>query len=133
MVADFWRWISVAIAVLLLAGCSGGTVPVTGKVTLSDGTPVVDAIVRFENAEDQLGSSGTTDADGVYQLTTHTVNDGVPPGSYIITVHQPYPGDSAEAQGPRVFHPKYENPNTSGLTFDVDWSNREFDIKLDKP
>jgi len=118
---------------LLMAGCSGGSVPVTGKVTLPGGVPVKDAIIRFENASDQLGSSGTTDENGQYQLTTHAVNDGVPPGSYTVTVHQPYPGDSSEAQGPRIFHPKYENPSTSGLQFDVDWNNRVIDIELEKP
>lgn len=55
-------------------GASDATAPVSGKVTL-DGAPLANAQVRFlpkasEGSEAGLSSSGTTDAEGRFSLTT---------------------------------------------------------------
>jgi hypothetical protein len=58
------------LAMLLLAGCSGGgadIVPVTGRVTL-DGKPLAGARVRFQPENSGSPSYGTADQDGRYEL-----------------------------------------------------------------
>ena len=70
-------------------GCSGGsglgTVPVTGKVLLN-GEPLEGATVVFNPSGEGRAASGTTDAAGVYKLTTDTNGDGALPGEYQIAV-----------------------------------------------
>jgi hypothetical protein len=86
---------SVVLASLVIvgiAGCdtSGGPSVsyVEGVVTL-DGQPVEGASIGFSPvAEGGVGGVGTTDANGVYKLTTPTgtVDGGVPAGDYNVTI-----------------------------------------------
>jgi hypothetical protein len=74
---------------LLLAGCNsepalGKLVPVKGKITLDDGTPLHDGMVEFVPIETQMTPpypSSTIEADGSYKLTTHG-KSGAPLGKY---------------------------------------------------
>ena len=77
----------VAAALISAAGCGkGGTVPLRGTVTL-DGRPLQGATVHFI-AQDPGGRDalGSTDADGVFRLSTSEPNDGAFPGSYKVIV-----------------------------------------------
>src|SRR5438445_13435252 len=73
------------------SGCgSGGPTlyKVSGKVTL-DGVPVAGATVHFEPADSSQQTQpadAITGADGVYNLTTYTTNDGAVPGDYKVWV-----------------------------------------------
>jgi len=73
----------------LVSGCSSnssGTIAVTGKVT-KGGQPVSGAMVTFgTTATEGKAASGTTDASGVYELTTFVHGDGALPGSYKVTI-----------------------------------------------
>lgn len=80
--------------VLMLVACIGcgdssGMVPVTGTVKL-DGQPLVNATVQFipEEPGGQT-ASGTTDADGVFNLSTLKPDDGVKPGKYKVVIQPP--------------------------------------------
>jgi hypothetical protein len=96
-------WTSLAgslIAAGLLAGCgeSSGTLPVTGKVT-KGGQPVAGAAVVFEpsgSSKDAKSASGTTDASGVYKLTTFVNGDGALPGNYKVKITK-FPGADVPA------------------------------------
>ena len=92
----------------MLAGCtagSSGTIPVTGKVT-KGGQPVSGAAVTFApGATDGKPAAGTTDASGVYKLTTFVNGDGALPGSYKVTITK-FPG----AETPGVEAGKVANP-----------------------
>jgi len=84
------RWSGAAIvvaAVLAGPGCGGGKVKVTGVVLL-DGKPVEGAVVTFHPADPGKGhqASGTTDAEGVFRLSTTKPDDGAVPGDYKVTV-----------------------------------------------
>lgn len=134
MRSQWQRCLITAFISLLLGGCFGvRTLPVHGKVTLADGTPVKGATVVFEDAEKHVSASGVTSAEGAFQLTSVKPNDGAPAGNYKVTVHEPSATDSSQAQPPRTFAARYENPDTSGLEFTVASDRYEFDIVLEKP
>jgi hypothetical protein len=114
-----------------LAGCGGGLSRVSGTVTLPDGKAMSGVFVTFSDSEKQIGASGTTDENGRYQLTTSTPGDGVPPGTYQVTVTQPGPVDSSQPEGPRVFPKRYESAISSGLSFEVKPGTNTCDIKLE--
>jgi len=126
--------LSVALGLCLLSGgCSNGDLArVHGKVTLDDGAPVANATVVFENSATNVSASGTTADDGTYELMSLKPGDGAPPGNYAVTVHHPMPADSSQVQGPRLFPPWYERPDTSGLTYEVKRGRNEFDIPLQR-
>jgi hypothetical protein len=81
-------WAAVAVAVALTGpGCGGGKVKVSGVVTL-DGQPVEGAVVAFIPVDPGKGqmAHGTTDKEGVFNLSTSRPNDGAVPGEYKVTV-----------------------------------------------
>jgi hypothetical protein len=82
------------------AGCGGGgPVPVRGTVKLDD-KPLAGATVLFI-AQDAGGrdAAGTTDADGVFRLTTFRDGDGALPGKYKVVVQLPAATRGGEAAG----------------------------------
>jgi hypothetical protein len=112
-------------------GCGGkGVVPVSGRVTLVGGEPVQGATVVFENREKRLSSSGRTDAEGRFRLTTFKVNDGALPGDYRISIVPPSAADSSQPQPRRVFADKYLSPDSSGLSLAVERGMKECGFEL---
>ena len=94
------------------SGCGAGNrsghslVKVSGVVTL-DGTPVSGALVVYSPVADgEPAARGTTDADGSYNLTTYTDNDGVPPGQYKILVSKKSANNAMTAQESRDYFAK---------------------------
>ena len=82
-------WPMAALVVwIALAGCGreATTVPVRGTVTL-DGQPLPRATVQFL-AQDRGGRDalGTTDADGLFRLSTFKPRDGAFAGKYKVVV-----------------------------------------------
>lgn len=73
----------------IVAGCSSEneipTYPVTGTIT-QNGKPVSGAIVAFTPVAGGQSASGTTDAEGVYALTTWSSGDGAVAGEYKVTL-----------------------------------------------
>lgn len=117
---------------LLLAGCSGASKgTVQGQVTLPGGAPAKGVIVGFENMEKHVRSTGTADDNGRYELSTDSKGDGAPVGDYKVTVRQAGPADSSQGPPPRQFPVRYENPETSNLTFQVKGGSNKFDIPLE--
>lgn len=123
---------AVALLLLTFAGCDGVS-QVTGKVTVRGGEPPQGATVVFTDEAKHRSASGTVGADGSYSLTSKSPGDGAPPGTYQVTVHTPSAADSSQAQPPRTFHTKYENPSSSTLTREVKSGNNEFNLELDPP
>ncbi len=102
-------WCTVAVflfpfAVCLVLGCGGsGAVKVRGTVTL-DGKPVDGAGVTFiPTGEGGRQASGTTGADGSFQLTTYKPNDGALPGEYKVIVQ--YSDPLTESDVPQAVEP----------------------------
>ncbi|MFY9256662.1 MAG: carboxypeptidase-like regulatory domain-containing protein [Fuerstiella sp.] len=89
--------VSPALLCLIISGCGGASVappvpvyPVSGTITFK-GQPVVGADVTFMNAEKNRSAFGKTDAQGKYQLTTFTQNDGSVEGKSVVTIKKYQP------------------------------------------
>jgi hypothetical protein len=139
-----------ACLVLLVAGCTGGpnrptTHAVKGTVTF-EGKPLEGALVSFIPEGDHQPANGTTDASGVYTLTTFTQGDGAMEGRYKVTVTK-FPAASGGAGGegddyvppsgdlptPKNELPKqYASPAESGFTATVTPGGGTFDFSLTK-
>jgi len=109
--------------VLVLAGCGGSAVPLTGTVT-RDGQPLQGGVIAFEPE----AGSGTTGAgantaikDGKFALPR---DKALPPGKYVVRVSPEPLGSGTDLKtAPPQFKPwetKIEIKSGSGpLTFDV--------------
>jgi len=132
----FRRYTGLLVVLIAAAGCEKrGTVPLHGTVTL-DGRPLGRATVYFiaqnPGGRDALGS---TDADGVFHLSTFQPGDGALPGSYKVVVRpaQPDTGivsktpieamDATTHQKPVhplvIIPPRYSQPGQTILVQDV--------------
>lgn len=94
-----------ALALLLLAGCGGGAVPVSGVVTL-DGQALAGASVSFEpsgngqRSDGRGGSYGKTDASGRYNLRLVTSDGaGALPGTHVVRISLYEEGGEGESDG----------------------------------
>jgi hypothetical protein len=90
-----------------IAGCGGselGCVPVSGKVTFTDGTKFETYQIRnieLEPTDVTKGArkaSGSINPDGTFVLMTREANDGAVPGPYTVSVrlmnyNNPNPAD----------------------------------------
>ena len=128
---------ALAVFVLVLAAGCGSNVGVSGKVTFEDGSPLTTGEVRFET--DSFTSSGKIKPDGTYQLGATGIDDGIPKGSYGVTVRAMdnsgiKPGMSpAEAPPSKsLIDLKFSSVKTSALTCEVN-GKTTFDIKVTKP
>ncbi len=83
-----WFWFLVPL--MAAGGCgSSGPIPVRGTVKL-DGQPLASASVQFI-AQNPGGrdANGSTDANGIFRLTTFRPRDGALPGKYKVVVQPP--------------------------------------------
>jgi hypothetical protein len=135
------RGLRFAVVLAVLAGgCGrGGSVPVTGTVTL-DGKPLDGATVVFSPEKGTAGTGGTglTDTNGKYAIANQDGKRGLPPGRYRVMVSKAAANRrSADEVGavteadlkdevPAAFNTKSE------LTFTVE-DGQPIDIKLETP
>jgi hypothetical protein len=88
----------VFLLALFVIGCADSGRPniaqVRGKVTYK-GVPVAKATVAFLCPGAPRPATGTTDASGLYILSTYAPNDGATIGTHVVTVNV-YPTDSAQ-------------------------------------
>ena len=132
------RFFCVVVAVLLfsISGC-GSKVSVSGKVTFEDGSPLTNGEVRFETAN--FVSSGKIQPDGTYQIGTASDKDGIPKGTYGVTVRAMdnstvTSGMALEDVPPpkSLIDTRFGSTNTSELTCEVQ-GKTIFDIKVEPP
>jgi hypothetical protein len=122
------------LLLVALSGCGKAQYPVRGKVTFEDGTPVTKGMVVFESAEgEKVSARGEVQADGSYQLSTHKLGDGVPVGKYRVLVAPKLNIDSPQPERDRLFDPRYEKFETSGLEFEVKSGPNEYLIQVTRP
>ena len=78
--------------VVVLIGCGDGSgmVPVKGKILL-DGAPLPSASISFVPQGEGRQATGTTDAQGVFTLSTVDPKDGAMPGKYKVILSQNLP------------------------------------------
>jgi hypothetical protein len=128
-------WIAVLVcAMMCLGGCGGSdrpkTIPISGKVMIDGQPPREGGKLYFTATKVAEGypkrpASGTFTADGKYRVMSWTLDDGLVPGHYAISV---IPVDAKKTAIPA----KYQQSNTSGLEVDVpvDSHKIEFDAEI---
>ena len=123
--------VALSAVLFLSTGCSGShNAEVTGTVTRSDGSPLVNARISARSQGDGKTVYGTTDGEGRYSLSTGDPTAGVPPGDYQVGISEDL-GD-AEQQKPSTIAAKYVNPSKSGLAFSVAVGEQKtFDIVVE--
>ncbi|MDR2704719.1 MAG: hypothetical protein LBC02_02965 [Planctomycetaceae bacterium] len=130
---------SICLFVLTLTACGSGKCSLRGKVTFSDdGTPLPCGIVVFDN--EHTRSKGKVNSDGTYIVGTLSDTDGIPAGTYKVSVTGTYkPVENINSnnmdvsQSESLIDAKYANASTSGLTITVDAQTKVFDISVDRP
>ncbi|MBX7104409.1 MAG: hypothetical protein K1X57_10030 [Gemmataceae bacterium] len=111
-----------SLLVVVMVGCGGGPVRVTGLVTL-DGTPVNTGTVTFYPVEDGTLYYGTITASGRYELASVDGRVAIEPGEYDVAVRiveaVPSPDPNQPPQ-PKLRSPvKYGDQKTSGFRFRI--------------
>jgi hypothetical protein len=96
--------------------------PVEGSVRVN-GKPTEGVRVQFhslDDPEDQLARpQGTTDASGNFTLTTYNPNDGVPAGTYAVTLRWLPKGYRGPMEPANKLPMRYDEPQTSGLKVEI--------------
>lgn len=128
-------YLATVLVVCAAAGCAQSVYPVKGRVHYADGSPVKHGRVVAETGG-PTGSWGLIRPDGTFDLGTHAADDGIPPGSYRVSLQNtdtfPPAGAPATFVPQPLVHAKYAKPDTSGLAFDVP-ATRVWDITVEKP
>jgi hypothetical protein len=129
------RWLAPALvlAVLVAGGCGPAHYPVTGRVVYEDGTPLPEGSVVGETTVDgkKVMAQGDVRPDGTFTWGTGKPGDGARPGTYRVIVVPRALGDAELAKGelPAV-DPKFSNPDTSGIEFEVKEGKNELYITV---
>jgi len=118
--ATIWTVLGSAVLLAFVTGCSGGnsypkTAPVKG-VLMYQGKPLADASVSFIPTGGRP-ASGTTNANGEFELTTFVQGDGAIPGEHHVLVQkfaQPT-SDQLYAEAKFAIPKKYSAVKTSPL------------------
>src|ERR1700749_4811857 len=86
-------WPALAAVALVSAGCgTSGFYPTRGQVVWADGSPASQlsgGLVVFSLQESNISASGAINPDGTFRLNCLKKDDGLPPGTYNVTVSPP--------------------------------------------
>lgn len=135
------RWSRLAALAVLtclfgVIGCGSGRYPVNGRVTYPDGSPLTEGNVIGQRGEGvtSVTVQGRVHSDGSFSWGTERPGDGALPGKYRVMVVTRGLGDSERAQGMQpAVDSKYENPETSGIEFEVKPGKNRLDVKVTRP
>lgn len=124
----------VACLALVSAGC-GQDLGATVSGTVALGEEMIDGgSITFYPLEGGPISSASIQSDGTYELTTAS-QDGIRPGSYIVTVlyrkGNPVPGMTLQQVNALNIAPtRYRDKSTSDLRFNVEPGENVIEVRL---
>ena len=101
------------------------TYPVKGKITVdgkAPGSPIqINCVNKGEvDTEHPTLSRGSSDNDGVFELSSYTTGDGLPPGEYALTfVWKKFDLVNRGYSGPDKLKKRYDSPQKSKIEFSV--------------
>ena len=124
---------------VLPLGCSqtdypNVTYPVTGRLLTKDGAPAAGVRVTLHSSHiisegDPFRPSGTSDQDGLFQLTTYETDDGAPAGNYAMTFRWAPPQKTLLDPTPKDrLKNRFAVPNDESLTCEIIDSKEPQDI-----
>ena len=127
--------LTVSLSLLVVAGCSGGKVGLSGKVVYSDDrSPVPTGEVYFET--DSFLARGIIQPDGTFVVGSIGDRDGIPPGTYRVSVRGAQKAMGEDAEGMTIYEPlidvKFTSAATSGITIDITASTQNFEVPVDR-
>jgi hypothetical protein len=118
------HWWSATLPLVIAVSCTiQGCAPVSDcvavrGVVLLDGKPLPCGIVQFQPAAGQA-ASGEIAPDGSFTLSRHTPTDGVPPGTYRVSVLAYDPQASTQSEEHLLVPLRYTRFGSSGIEFTV--------------
>jgi hypothetical protein len=125
---------ALLLLLVALAGCGRRTIyPVHGRVVDADGEKIeglAGGAVEFESVDVPMSANGVIDGEGKFRLTTKHPGDGAHLGKHRVMITRPYFGPDTPA--PHVIHPRYESPETSGLSVVVEPKDNEVVLKVER-
>ena len=127
--AQFWLLLA-ALNLVFLVGCGDGRprrVPISGVVTI-DGKPVPFGSVMLVPADGSRTGGGSLDSDGLFRVSTYTAYDGMPPGTYDVSIAAI---ETLSETKQRWHAPeKYADVATSGLSIEIDGKTDQANFEL---
>ena len=125
----------VLCSLFLAAGCSSKTVPVNGRVKLTDGSDP-SALAGYEvslRAEAQkISGSGEIRPDGTFKISTYGADDGAVPGRHQVAVTPPQSPDPDKPPPKPVIPKKYFDFPSSELTVDIQPGRGDVTLELER-
>ena len=114
-------------------GCGSGQTGVQGTIVFSDdGSPVTQGTIIFTTPTFQASSS--IDAQGRFTMGSYSDADGVPPGTYKVSISGVFIDlDASGLNTYSLIDPKFSSTATSGIEITVDKSAiKDLVIKVDR-
>lgn len=118
------------LSLIVVCGCSRTklpanpkTVPVKGRVLLANGKPLDGGRLTFHNKDPKKAAiEGRADleSNGTFQASTFGQDDGLMPGSYIVSIEPvSYKGKTPKPVNADVIPKKFQKKDTSTLEVEV--------------
>ena len=126
----------ILLALLVFAvGCGNRQVGAGGIVVFSDdGSPVMQGSALTQGtvffSTSTFQSRSEIDSQGRFTMGSFGATDGLPPGTYNVSV---VATDNTDSMNPySLIDPKYASPVTSGIEITVDKTVRNLEIRVDR-
>jgi hypothetical protein len=122
------KFFCIVCFTLFCSGCGNGFVPVGGKVTFEDGSPLTKGGISFSTQT--YMADGVIQPDGSYVLTSLKPGDGLPPGNYKVII-----GAADVDEKERTVYlvdPIFSDVTKTPLTAEVTPNQKTFDFKVTK-
>ena len=142
MYARVFTFLLISVSVIATIGCSD-KVPLRGKVTFSDDqSPLTVGEVTFQS--DTVLARGNLTQDGTYVLGTEKLADGIPKGTYTVTIAYTMAMIGSDGK-PMTGPPPAMGPGGGGFamrqliapfepkTVVVDGKQKEYNLVVDRP
>jgi hypothetical protein len=132
--------LAACLSLLVIAGCGRRDLhPVSGTVRFPDGSPLTTGRVVVDyGLNSKFGGWGYIKPDGSFTLGSLTQTDGVRAGTVRVAITFAYeaagepPADAGAAELKPLVHPRFEDPETSGLSFEIP-RETSWEITVDPP
>jgi len=120
----------IILLLCIVVGCGKGHVSLKGKVVFSDdGSPLTLGSVILSKPNFQ--SRGDLNTKGEFVMESLSARDGLPPGTYQVSIVGAI--EYGLGGGVRsLVDPKWSNPETSGMTVEVDRKTKFLEITVER-